>query len=61
VAWLAGRGDLLDAGLSGREVPRIEGLSEAMQRTWALGFGAIVALGPIACGAAVIGRRRRRA
>lgn len=61
VAWLADRDDLLGAGLSGREVPRIAGLSDGARVAWALGLGATLALGPIAFGAIVIARRRRRA
>jgi ABC-2 type transport system permease protein len=60
VAWLSRRDDLLDAGLSGREVSRIEGLSDGMRRAWGIGYGGVVALGPIVVGAVVIGRRRRR-
>jgi hypothetical protein len=60
VAWLSRRDDLLDAGLSGREVSRIEGLSDGMRRAWGFGYGGVVALGPIVVGAVVIGRRRRR-
>ncbi len=60
VSWLAGRTDLLDAGLSGREVARIENLSVSAQRTWAIGFGGLLALGPIALGGILVSRRRRR-
>ena len=61
VAWLADRPDLLEGGLSGREVPRLEGLSDAARRAWIVGLGGAVSLGPVALGAVVIGRRRRRA
>jgi hypothetical protein len=61
VAWLADRDDLLGAGLSGREVPRITALSDGARVAWAFGLGATLALGPIAFGAIVIARRRRRA
>ena len=61
VAWLAGRGDLLDAGLSGREVPRIEALSVGAQRAWAFGYGGMLALGPIVLGGLIVRRRRGRA
>jgi hypothetical protein len=60
-AWLAGRDELLDAGLSGREVPRIEGLQDAARRTWMIGGTAFLVLGPIALGAIRVGRRRARA
>jgi ABC-2 type transport system permease protein len=60
VAWLAARADLLDAGLSGREVPRIEGVDDATRSAWAAAVGAIVGLGPMVGGAVVVGRRRRR-
>jgi hypothetical protein len=61
VAWLANRTDLLDSGLSGREVSRIEGLSSGFRRAWMIGFGTLLAIGPIAIGALVVGRRRVRA
>lgn len=61
VAWLADRPDLLGAGLSGREVPRIEGLGDGARIGWAVVLGAVLALGPLALGATVVGRRRRRA
>lgn len=61
VAWLADRTDLLDSGLSGREVSRIEGLSSGFRRAWMIGFGTLLAIGPIAIGALVVGRRRVRA
>ncbi|MFN9076940.1 MAG: hypothetical protein ACK5WX_05885, partial [bacterium] len=61
VAWLAKRPDLLDGGLSGREVPRIEALLDAPRRAWMFGYGAVLVLGPIALGAVVIAGRRRRA
>ncbi|MFM7260192.1 MAG: ABC transporter permease [bacterium] len=61
VSWLAGREDLLDAGLSGREVPRIEGLDEGEQRVWMLASSLLLVGGPIALGAIHVGRRRRRA
>ena len=61
VAWLAGREDLLDGGLSGREVPRIEALGDGARRAWAFGFGGALALAPLAIGAAFVGRRRMRA
>ena len=61
VSWLAGREDLLDAGLSGREVARIEGLTPNMRRVWSVSVSAILALAPMALGALVIQRRRRRA
>ena len=60
-AWLAGRDELLDAGLSGREVPRIEGLEDTARRTWMIGGTAFLVLGPIALGAIRVGRRRARA
>ncbi len=60
-AWLAGRDDLLDAGLSGREVPRIEGLDESARRAWMIGGTFVLVLGPIALGAIRVGRRRVRA
>jgi len=61
VAWLADRPDLLGAGLSGREVPRIEGLGDGSRIGWAVVLGAVLALGPLALGATIVGRRRRRA
>ncbi|MEY3143595.1 MAG: hypothetical protein RLY21_2088 [Planctomycetota bacterium] len=61
VAWLADRKDLLDGGISGREVPRIEGLDEAPRRVWMFGYGGALVLGPIVAGAFVLARRRRRA
>lgn len=61
VAWLANRSDLLEGGLSGREVPRIEGLSDGVRRAWAIGLGGAASLSPIVAGAVAIGRRRRRA
>ncbi|MCE2883562.1 MAG: ABC transporter permease [Planctomycetaceae bacterium] len=60
-AWLAGRGDLLDAGLSGREVPRIEGLGDGARRAWLIAGVLFLVGGPIALGAIHVGRRRRRA
>jgi len=60
-AWLAGREDLLDAGLSGREVPRIEGLGEGARRIWLVAGVLVLVGGPIALGAIHVGRRRRRA
>ena len=61
VAWLADRPDLLDGGLSGREVPRIESLDDGPRRAWMVGYGSAIVLGPIALGAIVLSRRRRRA
>jgi ABC-2 type transport system permease protein len=61
VAWLSGRGDLLDAGLSGREVPRIEDLTTGARQAWTVGMGGALALGPMVLGAVIVGRRRRRA
>ena len=61
VAWLADRPDLLDGGLSGREVPRIESRGDAARRGWMFGYGTMLVLGPIALGAMVIAGRRRRA
>jgi hypothetical protein len=61
VAWLAKRPDLVDGGLSGREVPRIEALLDGPRRAWMFGYGAALILGPIAIGAVVIAGRRRRA
>jgi len=60
VAWLSGRSDLLDAGLSGREVARIEGLGDAGRVAWGVGLGGTLALGPMIAGAIVIARRRSR-
>ncbi len=60
VSWLAGRSDLLDAGLSGREVSRIEDLSDAARRIWMVGLGGLLTLGPIALGGLIVGQRRRR-
>jgi hypothetical protein len=61
VAWLADRSDLLGAGLSGREVPRIEGLGDGARLAWTVFLGALLAFGPLAVGAVVISRRRGRA
>ena len=61
VAWLSDRGDLLGAGLSGREVPRIEGLGDGARLAWAILLGALLAFGPLAVGSIVISRRRGRA
>jgi len=61
VAWLSGREDLLDVGLSGREVARIDGLGDAARRVWMFGYGALLGIGPLLVGAAVVGARRRRA
>lgn len=61
VAWLSGRSDLLDAGLSGREVPRIEGLTDESRHLWIAVLCAVLGAGPIALGAVIVGRRRRRA
>lgn len=61
VAWLSNRSDLLGAGLSGREVPRIEGLGDGARLAWMAILGAVLAAGPLAAGAIVISRRRRRA
>jgi hypothetical protein len=61
VAWLAERPDLLDGGLSGREVPRIASLDDTARRAWMFGYGAVLVLGPLLLGAAVVARRRRRA
>ena len=61
VAWLADRPDLLGSGLSGREVPRLEGLGDAARIAWMVALGAILALGPLVVGGAVISGRRRRA
>jgi ABC-type transport system involved in multi-copper enzyme maturation permease subunit len=58
VAWLAGREDLLDAGLSGREVSRIEGLGGRAVLGWRIGFGGLLVLGPIVAGGIVLRRRR---
>ncbi len=60
VAWLSGRADLLDAGLSGREVPRIEGLGDGVRRAWMIALGGSIALGPMLVGGIVVTRRRRR-
>jgi hypothetical protein len=61
VAWLADRKDLLDGGISGREVPRIEALAEGPRRGWMFGYGGALVLGPIVAGAVVLAGRRRRA
>ena len=61
VAWLAARPDLLGAGLSGREVPRLDGLGDGARIGWTVVLGAVLALGPLAGGGIVISRRRRRA
>jgi hypothetical protein len=61
VAWLADRPDLLDGGLSGREVPRIESLGDGPRRAWMFGFGGFIVIGPVVAGAVVIAARRRRA
>jgi len=60
VAWLAGREDLLDVGLSGREVSRIEGLTETSRRVWMIALGAVLGIGPLLAGALIVSRRRRR-
>lgn len=60
VAWLAGREDLLDAGLSGREVARIEGLTDSARSAWMISLGGILGIGPLLAGALVVSRRRRR-
>lgn len=61
VAWLSGREDLLDAGLSGREVSRIAGLSEGARLAWLVGASIALIVGPIAVGGFVAIARRRRA
>lgn len=61
VAWLADRADLLDGGLSGREVPRIESLADGPRRAWMFGFGGSLVIGPIVAGGLLIAARRRRA
>ena len=61
VAWLADRKDLLDGGISGREVPRIEALADGPRRGWMFGYGGALVLGPIVAGAVVLAGRRRRA
>jgi hypothetical protein len=61
VAWLADRKDLLDGGISGREVPRIEALADGPRRGWMLGYGGALVFGPIVAGAVVLAGRRRRA
>jgi ABC-2 type transport system permease protein len=60
VAWLGNREDLVNSGLSGREVARIEGLTPIARRVWTIGFSALLALGPIAFGAGVLLRRKGR-
>ncbi|MFM7052162.1 MAG: hypothetical protein ACKOYN_08535, partial [Planctomycetota bacterium] len=60
-SWLAGREDLLDAGLSGREVARIEGVRGGVRATWIALLGGLVVLGPIIGGGALILARRRAA
>ncbi|MCE2881181.1 MAG: hypothetical protein LW636_02295 [Planctomycetaceae bacterium] len=60
-AWLAGREDLLDAGLSGREVSRVEGLDGGARIAWIVAFGGALALGPIVLGGLVVLRRRSAA
>lgn len=60
-AWLADRPDLLGEGLSGREVSRIANLSDGARVAWSAGLGGLLALGPMALGAIIIVRRRRRA
>jgi len=61
VAWLANRADLLGAGLSGREVPRLEGLGDGARIGWTIVLGAVLAIGPLAFGGIVVSRRRSRA
>jgi ABC-2 type transport system permease protein len=61
VSWLSGREDLLGEGLSGREVPRIEGLGDGARRAWMVAGALVLVGGPIALGAIHVGRRRRRA
>ncbi|MFM1822668.1 MAG: hypothetical protein RI967_934 [Planctomycetota bacterium] len=61
VAWLAGRDDLLDAGLSGREVSRIEGLGPTAARAWAVLLGGGMLFGPVIFGGILIRARRGRA
>jgi ABC-2 type transport system permease protein len=61
VSWLAGREDLLDAGLSGREVARVEGLDGRARLAWIVALLAVLGAGPLAGGAVVVARRRGRA
>lgn len=61
VAWLAERDDLLDAGLSGREVSRIEGLGSVAARAWAVLLGGGMFFGPVLLGGILIRARRIRA
>lgn len=61
VSWLATRDDLLDAGLSGREVARIEGLSSDARIAWIAALAAVLGAGPLALGGIVVARRRGRA
>lgn len=60
VSWLAQREDLVNAGLSGREVSRIEGLSSAARSVWIVCSSAILCLGPMALGAWIMIRRKGR-
>lgn len=60
-SWLAGRDDLLDSGLSGREVSRIEGLESGAARAWAALLGGGMLFGPVVFGGLLIRSRRSRA
>jgi hypothetical protein len=61
VSWLAGREDLLDAGLSGREVSRIEGLDGRTRLAWIVALVLALAALPLVAGGAIVARRRGRA
>lgn len=61
VAWLAHRDDLLGAGMSGREIARIEGLSDEARLAWRIVLLASLPTLPLVLGAGVMLRRRKGA
>ena len=61
VAWLAYRDDLLGAGMSGREIARIEGLEDATRIVWRVVLLTVLPAAPLAFGTIVMLRRRKGA
>ncbi len=59
VAWMAHRDDLLGAGMSGREIARIEGLSDRARLGWRVVLLSGLPCAPLLIGASVLLRRRR--
>ncbi len=59
VAWLANREDLLGTGMSGREIARIEGLSDEARLVWRVVLLGLMPCAPLVAGACVMLRRRR--